>query len=727
MLYWSRIPSFARATFAHASVLITALMHLSTVSLASNAGDHGKRAAEHAFYERLGEAIAPVHKVTPDLEDAVRIRNALTAMMTGKFAEATQIRDQIRDPLGRRIVTWYTLWSNRSQATRPQIEAFLRENPHWPQRPRLRRRAEKAMFERKPPAKVVRAFFADHAPVSGLGYAVLASVYLDENNTAKARELAVKAWRDFSYEREIEQAFLARFGNLLTQADHRWRLNRLLLNDARWRKSRRTIALRVERIIALLNKAERARAKARLSAYRRSRSALKKLAPFVTKSEKQTDWGLTYQYIQALRRAKRHRKAWALLRKVPSDPALIYSPDDWWVERRRNAFAALDAGKAKIAYDIVRAPGTLSANKANDANFLAGWIALRFLKAPRKAVGHFQAMQKTADGPRTRAQSSYWLARSYAALGQTTQARKAYQKATKSRDTFYATLARLTLNPKAGGLSIEAPVLPSEEEIQRFNARDDVKAAVLAKKVGHVKLVRIFLGHLRYRLKNPGELALLAHLAEALADTQMSVRIAKTALVRGHNLLYYAYPTHPLPRYRPLRPPPEAALILAIARQESEFNTTILSHAGARGILQVMPITARHVCQQHRIRPCAIARLMSDPAYNTKIGSAYIGDRMAEFAGSYVLTLAGYNAGPSRAQRWAKRYGDPRTGKVDPVDWIERIPFDETRNYVKKVLSNLQIYRARLGTLPASGSLLADLHYPKRGRVHRAPGGIPAK
>jgi soluble lytic murein transglycosylase len=685
---------------------------------------HPVRKAEAEFYARLAAAIAPVHSRSPDLEDAVRIRNALTAMMTGNYAEAVKIRDQIQDPLGRRIVTWYTLWSNRSQATRPQIEAFLRTNPHWPNRPRLRRRAEKAMFLSKPRASEVHAFFAKNKPVSGLGYAALAGAYLDENNKAKARRMAVKAWREHTYERAIEAAFLARFGGLLSQADHQWRLNRLLLHDARWRSKRRVNVLRVKRIIALLDKSKQPRAHARLAAYRRSKGALKKLARFVVKSPATPDWGLTYQRVQALRRAKRHSKAWALLRTVPSDAAQIISPDSWWVERRRNAYNALDLGKAKIAYEIARAPGVLSANKANDANFLAGWIALRFLKAPSKAVVHFQAMRKTADGPRTRAQSSYWLARSFAALGKTEKARKAYEQATKSRDTFYATLARLTLDPKAPSITIAEPVPPSADEIKRFNARDDVKAAVLAKKVGHVRLVRIFLGHLRYRLKSPGEFVLLAHLAEALADTQMSLRIAKTAQVRGHNLFYYAYPTHPLPRYRPLRPPPEPALILAIARQESEFNTTILSNAGARGILQVMPITARHVCQQHRIRACAIGRLMSDPAYNTKIGSAYIGDRMAEFAGSYVLTLAGYNAGPSRAQRWAKRYGDPRTPGIDPIDWIERIPFDETRNYVKKVLSNLQVYRARLGLKPSAGSLLVDLHHPRRGRRFRAPGRL---
>jgi soluble lytic murein transglycosylase len=208
---------------------------------------------------------------------------------------------------------------------------------------------------------------------------------------------------------------------------------------------------------------------------------------------------------------------------------------------------------------------------------------------------------------------------------------------------------------------------------------------------------------------------MVAHLAEALGDTQTAVRIGKGAIARGMNLVYYAYPIHSLPAYTPLRKPPEPAFILGIARQESEFNSVTLSGAGARGILQVMPVTAKHVCRDYKLK-CDIFRLMKDPAYNTMLGSAYISDRMDEFTGSYVLTLAGYNAGPGRAREWIKEFGDPRDGKVDPIDWIHRIPFEETREYVQKVLSNIQVYRARLGDQATALRLNADLK-----RISAAP------
>ena len=193
-----------------------------------------------------------------------------------------------------------------------------------------------------------------------------------------------------------------------------------------------------------------------------------------------------------------------------------------------------------------------------------------------------------------------------------------------------------------------------------------------------------------------------------MGDTQSSVRIGKYAIARGLNLMYYAYPIHAMPSYQALRVPPEPAMLLGVARQESEFNVATLSGAGARGLLQVMPITARHVCKDYRVK-CEIERLSSDPAYNAMMASAYIGDRMDEFAGSYVLTIAGYNAGPGRARQWIKEFGDPRTSAIDPLDWIHRIPFEETREYVQKVLANIQIYRARLGDEATALRLKADL------------------
>ncbi len=431
-------------------------------------------------------------------------------------------------------------------------------------------------------------------------------------------------------------------------------------------------------------------------------------------SQAESDWGLAVQKAQALRRQKKEEEAWKILLADPGSTA--QAPDGWWEERRANAYAALRKGQAKTAYDLVRNPGPLSVNAAKDAYFLAGWLALRHLHDNKLALGHFEALTKAADGPLSHARGQYWLGRTYEALGDKEKAQEHYKAASAYFDTFHGQLARLKVNATAHALKIAPPAAPTDEEVARFNGSDAVRAAVIARKAGlDISLSRAFLYHLRNHLKSEAEVAMVAHLAEALGDTQTAVRIGKAAIARGLNLVYYAYPIHSLPAYTPLRKPPEPAFILGIARQESEFNSVTLSGAGARGILQVMPVTAKHVCRDYKLK-CDIPRLMKDPAYNTMLGSAYISDRMDEFTGSYVLTLAGYNAGPGRAREWIKEFGDPRDGKVDPIDWIHRIPFEETREYVQKVLSNIQVYRARLGEQESALRLNADLK-----RISAAP------
>ncbi|MBS0243176.1 MAG: lytic transglycosylase domain-containing protein, partial [Proteobacteria bacterium] len=241
------------------------------------------------------------------------------------------------------------------------------------------------------------------------------------------------------------------------------------------------------------------------------------------------------------------------------------------------------------------------------------------------------------------------------------------------------------------------PAMPTAEEARRFLGLDVVRAAVLAQRAGLDRniVIGLFAGARNY-LKTEGEMVLLAETAASLGDTQTSLRIAKAAIAKGLNLITYAYPVDTFPIYDPIRPPPETALLLGVARQESEFHVQTVSHAGASGLLQVMKVTAEHVCVQHKV-VCEYPRLLTDRAYNVRMASAYIGDRMAEFGGWYVVTLPGYNAGPGRARQWIRENGDPRTPGVDPIDWMEKIPIEETRQYVEKVLSNIQVYRARLG------------------------------
>ena len=500
-----------------------------------------------------------------------------------------------------------------------------------------------------------------------------------------------------SWQRTLETGFLERFKPLLSAEDHRRRLDRILVDSIRFSSERDDRAAIARRVIPLLPEAEQKKAEARLAVFLKAKTADKLLAALPAEAEGAIDWGLAYQRVQHLRALGNMDEVWKILTALPSDPDKLVSPDDWWMERRAAAYAALRADKPDIAYAVVRDPGPLSVNPLKDATFMAGWLALRHLDNAKAALPHFEASRAAADGPLTQARADYWLGRTFEALERRDEARKAYAAAAKLFDTFHGQLARHKVEPSAPALRASLPAMPTAEETKRFTELDAVKAVGIAITANLDRsIVRMLIGHLRYSLKTEGEVALLAQLTETLGDTQMVVRVGKTAIARGMNLVVYAYPVHTFPAYKPLRTPPEMAMLLGIARQESEFNAAIISTAGARGLLQVMPITARHICRDHNVK-CDVPRLLTDNSYNAMIASAYIGDRMAEFSGNYVLTLAGYNAGPGRAREWVRAFGDPRTPKVDPIDWIESIPIEETREYVKKVLANIQVYRARLG------------------------------
>ena len=490
---------------------------------------------------------------------------------------------------------------------------------------------------------------------------------------------------------------------MLTEADHRRRLDRILVDEVRFSAERNERAGIARRILPLLSDGERKKAEARIAVFLKAKLSGQLLAALPADVEGQPiDWGLAYQKVQHYRRAKQDEDAWKILRSAPTDPELIVSPDDWWAERRGAAYDALRAGKADVAYDLVRDAGPLSANPLKDQAFMAGWIALRFLDKADVAIKHFEASRAAADGPLGQSRADYWAGRAYDAAGQAKAAQERYAAAARQIDTFHGQLGRHKMTPGAA-IDIRAglPVMPTADVAKRFNELDAVRAAVIIHKIGLDRNIKAALfGQLRNHLATEAEVAMLAHLAAALGDPRLSLRVGKTGIARDMNLIMYAYPLHAFPAYSPLRDPPEPAIPLGLARQESEFSNTTVSSAGARGILQVMPATAQFVCRANKIK-CDMSRLQTDNGYNAMIASAYVGDLMADFRGNYVLLLAGYNAGPGRARQWMREFGDPRDPAVDPIDWIERIPIEETREYVKKVLSNVQVYRARLGEATA--------------------------
>ncbi len=648
---------------------------------------------EAAFVGLLDNAIAPVAGTGISAEEAAALRDAVKAIAAANPSKGMELKAKVQNPTALKIIDWVRL---RSGYGEPQeFDAFLSANPDWPDRALLNQRLEEALFTQGGSSSAIRTRFKSTPPQTGVGMAALASAYLAEGNEAMAAKLAADAWRQHRIPATLETGFLERFGKLLTAADHKARLDRLLIDELRYAAERNARAAYVKRLAPLLPPDEQKKAAARLAVFMQAKNA--KTLMDASPAGREPDWGLEFQRIQMLRRAGHAGDAARLLQKAPLDVAKTVVPDSWWDERRANAYLALKTGNPKLAYELVRQSGELSVNPAKEQRFMAGWIALRYLKDVDAAKTQFEELARIADGPLSRAKAAYWLGRTAEAKGDRDSAQTYYDKATRDPDTFHGQLAAQKLKPGPQAIAIKLPAVPDQELVQRFNDHDAVKATVIARKAGlDAYILRNFIVQLRSVFDSEPGYALVAHLSEAIGDTQMAVRTAKTGIAARRNLLTYAYPVHPFPAYTALRTPPETAFVLGIARQETEFNNLTVSGAGAKGLLQVMTQTAKHVCHDYKVK-CDIPRLISDPAYNAMISSAYIGDRLDDFGGSYVLTLAGYNAGPGRARQWIAEFGDPRSDKIDPIDWIERIPIQETREYVAKVLSNIQVYRARLG------------------------------
>lgn len=641
---------------------------------------------------KLDAALAPLRSYAPSKEDSERVRDAIAALKANDLQRFTALQAAASDPVGKKFLTWVRLRAGQGEAA--EYQAFLNANPLWPERSLLTQRMEQALFTQGSSAATIKEFFNASEPQTGIGYAALASAYLAEGNKDQARKLAAKAWREMLIPASHENAFLKRFGDLLTEADHKWRFDRMTMDDVRYADNRADRAAFAKRLIPLLSAAEQKKSAARLAVFTKAGNARALMSAI---PDDKNDLGLAYHRAQLLRKAGMTEEAAKIILSIPPDPAKIAVLDEWWAERRELAYQALKGGNTKLAYQLAKDAGPLSVNPLKEQQFMAGWIAFRYLKDPGAATRHFEALQKAADGPLSRAKAAYWLGRIAESQGDKAAAAARYADAAKNPDTFHGLVAMQKLDPARKKIDITPPKFPESEQLANFVSLDAAKAVVLARKAGLSRdYTRGFLTSLRIGLPSEAEAGMIAHLAGSIGDTQMSLRVAKAAIAKGQNLFTYGYPVQPFPAYNPLRKPPETAFLLGIARQETEFEPQTVSGAGAKGLLQVMNVTAAHVCKDYRIK-CEIPRLLSDSKYNVTIASAYIADRMEEFGGSYVLGLAGYNAGPGRARQWIRENGDPRDAKVDPVDWIERIPITETRDYVTKVLSNIQIYRARLG------------------------------
>jgi soluble lytic murein transglycosylase len=381
---------------------------------------------------------------------------------------------------------------------------------------------------------------------------------------------------------------------------------------------------------------------------------------------------------------------------APRDAESLVDGDEWWAERRLITRELLDRNDPKTAYEVASRHGAESPSQQIEAEFHSGWIALRFLNDPAAASRHFATIAQTGSTPISKSRVAYWQGRAAEAEGQREEAEKFYALAAETPTTYYGQLATSKLAQPVALRKVE-PLLPDERA--SFEARMPVRALMLLAQTGEAELLLGLYNDLAQTLDSQGQLDALASLAAGQQNPRAVLLVGKVASQRGFPLDVHAYPLAAIPDFSPVGDGVEPAMVYAIARQESAFNPRAVSTAGARGLMQLMPATAKRTAQRFGVG-FDLNRLVDDPAYNAKLGSAHLGELMEDWKGSHILAFASYNAGGGNVKKWIDAYGDPRKPGIDMVDWIERIPFYETRNYVQRVMENLTVYRERL-TKPA--------------------------
>jgi soluble lytic murein transglycosylase len=623
----------------------------------------------------------------------------------------------IKDPAARDFALWYKYRNSPATGDGLAIERFRLAHPDWPAQDELREKAETALFLTEASPEDVKMFFSASAPQTGAGKAALAGVYSKEGNEAEARELVISAWRDHALNAQVEKKILDRYGSWLTVEHHRARIDRLLYPDE---KGATEAALRVSK---LLSADEQKKVAARIAVVKRGGNA-GKLLDALPPNAVEADVGLRFNRIQWLRRTKdkeRREQAWKMLLDAPSEPNVLLDLNNWWTERRINCRGALNDGQPKVAYEIAAEHGLVSGDGFIEAEFLAGWVALRFLNDPHTALRHFVSLRGAATSSKSIALGEYWLGRTALALGDSNAAKKHFRAAAKYPQYFYGQLGRQALDAKPAHLQITSTPLPTQADIQTFLSRDGVRAIGVARATGYDGALPQFYLALSRKLTNPAEVVLLVELAKITGDPQVALRSAKIAFNRDLPVGDYALPIGVIPTFKSLLSDRvDLALVHALSRQESEFNAAAKSPVGASGLMQLMPSTAKAVAKAYKVK--FQASQLTNPAYNTQLGEAHLRDLIDSYGGSYFLTLAAYNAGGGRVAEWIKAFGDPRDPNVDPIDWIERIPFTETRQYVIKIMESLQLYRSRLVGPKQALQLVQDLN---RGRkVPRAEAAV---
>jgi len=620
-------------------------------------------------------------------KDFAIAKKAISEMEKSQWTKALSTSSRAKDKSINNFILWRYLLTNGNQASFFDYLTFIDKNNDYPRIDRIRYLAEQKLDTKKISPKKIVNWFADKEPLSGFGKMILGESNILIGNEELGKKQIKEGWIDADLSSNELKFFRSKFKKYLDEKDYINRAEYLAWNNKYWD---------LKRILPYLPKDYELLYNARQLLMSKSYGvdeAIKKVPDkFVN------DAGLNYDRLKWRRKRGRIDGSVEILLKVKNTKDYLVRPDLWWEEREIISRSLIYDKKFELAYKISSNHGLSEGSEFAEAEWMSGWIALSFLKDPLLAKDHFQNFYNNVSYPISTARGAYWLGKTFKTLKDKDQSNKWFEEATKYLTTYYGQLAFMELNPN-GNFELEQDMEIDTKYKINFFDKELVKIIYLLDELDKDKYTKNILRHIANDNVAAGSEILAAELATNIGRFDFAIQISKIASYekRFHNK--YNYPIISTPKLINGRKIPETAFILSIIRQESEFDMSANSHAGAKGLMQLMPYTAKLVSKQAKL-PYSKSRLTTDPEYNINLGSHYIAGLILDYDGAYPFAVAAYNAGPNRVKYWKKINKDPQKKQINYVDWIELIKFRETRNYVQRVLENYNVYRYILEKKP---------------------------
>ena len=604
-----------------------------------------------------------------------------------KWQSALKLSKKSKDKSLYKLVNWLYLIKPSNAASFYDYLTFIKSNPDYPRINRLKYLAEHKINLRTHAPMTIIGWFAGEEPLSDFGKIKLGEIYLLQGNKELGSKLIKEGWVKAKLSKANLRYLRKKYKKIITVSDNIKRADWHAWEGKHWD---------VQRMLRYLPKDETALYRARQLLMSRSYGVDSAIAKVPAKFK--NDIGLKYDRLKWRRRRGRVESSLEILFNTPNDPRKLVRPDIWWKERGILTRSLIYKKKYALAYKVSSNHSLSEGPEYADAEWLSGWVALTFLNDPNMALQHFKSFYKNVGYPISLSRGAYWIGRSYKIIKNKEKSEEWFKEATKYLNTYYGQLAFNELYPGQAFSLIEQPSV-SKEYKEKFNKNPLIKIVRLLHELDKTKYTKDFLKHLSSLDINNGSEILAGKLSTEIGRYDYAIQIAKKASYEKRFYNQLNYPVIETPSLVNKKRMPKPELVLAVIRQESEFDQKADSSAGAQGMMQLMTYTARLVAKQAKL-PYVKSKLKSDPNYNIKLGSYYLAGLLEEYEGSYPFALSAYNAGPKRVKYWKKINGDPQKGKIDYVDWIELIKFKETRNYVQRVLENINVYRYMLSGKP---------------------------